>query len=529
MEDKTTPILHTAPTVERDPGTGLEERRTRAYLGGGSDRIDRQHARGKRTVRERLEMLLDPGSFCEVGLFVTHRASSFGMDRSHPAGDGVVTGTGRVDGRQVCVFGQDFTVLGGSVGEAHGRKIAHIIELAHRIGVPLIGLNDSGGARIQEGVDALAAYGEVFYQNVRASGVIPQISVILGPCAGGAVYSPAVTDFIVMVAETAHMFITGPEVIRAVTHEDVSFEELGGAVVHSEVSGVAHFAAGDEEAAIAQVRWLLSYLPQNNLDAPPHVASGDDPGRETSDLLRIVGDDPQHPYDVRAVIEVLVDDGEFLEVQGDYARNIVVGFVRLDGQSVGIVANQPEVLAGVIDINASSKAARFIRFCDAFHIPVVTLVDTPGFLPGVDQELGGIIRHGAKLLYAYAEATVPKVSLILRKAYGGAYIVMGSKHLRGDMAFAWPGAEIAVMGPEGAVAVLFKKDLEEVEGMQSRRDALIRSYRDELANPYVAASRGYVDDVIQVSESRARIIAALSVLRNKREAAPKRKHGNIPL
>jgi len=529
MEDKTTPISYTAPTVERDPGTGLEERRTRAYLGGGSDRIDRQHARGKRTVRERLEMLLDPGSFCEVGLFVTHRASSFGMDRSHPAGDGVVTGTGRVDGRQVCVFGQDFTVLGGSVGEAHGRKIAHIIELAHRIGVPLIGLNDSGGARIQEGVDALAAYGEVFYQNVRASGVIPQISVILGPCAGGAVYSPAVTDFIVMVAETAHMFITGPEVIRAVTHEDVSFEELGGAVVHSEVSGVAHFAAGDEEAAIAQVRWLLSYLPQNNLDAPPHVASGDDPGRETSDLLRIVGDDPQHPYDVRAVIEVLVDDGEFLEVQGDYARNIVVGFVRLDGQSVGIVANQPEVLAGVIDINASSKAARFIRFCDAFHIPVVTLVDTPGFLPGVDQELGGIIRHGAKLLYAYAEATVPKVSLILRKAYGGAYIVMGSKHLRGDMAFAWPGAEIAVMGPEGAVAVLFKKDLEEVEGMQSRRDALIRSYRDELANPYVAASRGYVDDVIQVSESRARIIAALSVLRNKREAAPKRKHGNIPL
>ncbi len=474
-------------------------------------------------------MLLDPGSFCEVGLFVTHRATAFGMDASHPAGDGVVTGTGQIDGRPVCVFAQDFTVFGGSVGEAHGQKIAHIIELAHRIGVPLIGLNDSGGARIQEGVDALAAYGEVFYQNVQASGVIPQISVILGPCAGGAVYSPAVTDFVVMVAETAHMFITGPEVIRAVTHEDVSFEDLGGAAVHGEVSGVAHLTASDEDAALAQVRWLLSYLPQNNLDAPPTVVSSDEPRRETPELTGIVDGDPQQPYDVRAVIRILVDDEEFLEVQGNYARNIVVGLARLDGQTAGIVANQPEVLAGVIDINASNKAARFIRFCDAFHIPVVTLVDTPGFLPGIDQEQGGIIRHGAKLLYAYAEATVPKVSLILRKAYGGAYIVMGSRHLRGDMAFAWPGAEIAVMGPEGAVAVLFRKDLEAMEGVQGRRDALVRSYRDELANPFVAASRGYVDDVIHVSESRTRIISALSLLRNKREAAPKRKHGNIPL
>ncbi|MCU0520631.1 MAG: methylmalonyl-CoA carboxyltransferase [Anaerolineae bacterium] len=507
----------------------MEERRASAREGGGPGRIERQRAQGKGTARERIEALLDPGTFAEVGMFITHRATGFGMESSYPAGDGVITGSGMIDGRPVCIFAQDFTVLGGSVGEAHGRKIARIIELAHRTGVPLIGLNDSGGARIQEGVDALAAYGEVFYQNVQASGVIPQISVIMGPCAGGAVYSPAVTDFVVMVAQTAHMFITGPEVIRAVTHEEVGFEALGGAAVHGEVSGVAHFTAKDEEAALAQVRWLLSYLPQNNLDTPPHIALGDDPCRVTAELDEIAAENHQHPYDVRAAIEILVDDGEFLEVQAGYAQNLVVGFARLDGNTVGIVANQPEVLAGVLDINASDKGARFIRFCDAFHIPLLTLVDTPGFLPGVDQEHGGIIRHGAKLLYAYAEATVPKVSLILRKAYGGAYIVMSSKHLRGDMAYAWPHAEIAVMGPEGAVRIVFKKELAQAEKPGETRDALVCSYREEAANPFIAASRGYLDDVIQPGESRARIIASFALLRAKREAAPKRKHGNIPL
>ena len=507
----------------------LEERRAEARLGGGQARIDRQHAKGKHTARERIEALLDAGTFTETGMFTTHRATGFGLEAAHPEGDGVVTGTGLIDGRPVCVFAQDFTVLGGSVGEAHGRKIARIMELANRTGVPLIGMNDSGGARIQEGVDALAAYGEIFYQNVQASGVIPQISVILGPCAGGAVYSPAITDFVVMVAGTAHMFITGPQVIRAVTHQDVDFESLGGAAVHSEVSGVAHFVARDEEAALAQVRWLLSYLPQNNLDAPPYVPTGDDLSRPTPELACIVAEDPQHPYDVRAVIEILVDDGEFLEVQPSYAQNLVIGFARMDGHPVGIVANQPEILAGVIDINASDKGARFIRFCDAFHIPLVTLVDTPGFLPGVDQEHGGVIRHGAKLLYAYAEATVPKVSLILRKAYGGAYIVMSSKHLRGDVNLAWPGAEIAVMGPEGAVNIVFRNELAVAGNPDATRAELVRSFRDDLANPYVAASRGYLDDVIQPAESRARIATALNLLRNKRESTPKRKHGNIPL
>ncbi len=511
----------------------LEQRRAEALLGGGAVRIGKQHDKGKRTARERLEALLDPGSFAEIGTFVTHRATGFDMESQHPLGDGVVTGTGEVEGRPVCVFAQDFTVLGGSVGEAHGRKIARIMEMAVRMGVPLIGLNDSGGARIQEGVDALAAYGEIFYQNVQASGVIPQISVILGPCAGGAVYSPAITDFVVMVDETAHMFVTGPQVVRAVTHEDVDFETLGGAGIHSEVSGVAHFVGKDETMALDQVRELLSYLPQNNLDAPPYLAphslsAGEQPAPT---LEGIVPEDPQYPYDVRLIIEALVDEGEFMEVHAGFARNLVVAFARMDGHPVGIVANQPEVLAGVLDIDASDKGARFVRFCDAFHIPLVTLVDTPGFLPGVEQEHGGVIRHGAKLLYAYAEATVPKVALILRKAYGGAYIVMSSKHLRNDVNFAWPNAEIAVMGPEGAVAIVFRKELAQGAPEQSsaRLAELTEHYRSELANPYIAASRGYVDDVIKPDESRKRLIQALDVLREKREATPRRKHGNIPL
>jgi propionyl-CoA carboxylase beta chain/acetyl-CoA/propionyl-CoA carboxylase carboxyl transferase subunit len=507
----------------------LEALRRDARLGGGETRIARQHAKGKRTARERIEALLDEDTFTETGMFVTHRATGFGMEDKHPPGDGVVTGTGKIDGRPVCLFAQDFTVLGGSVGAAHGEKIARLLDLAVRTGVPLIGLNDSGGARIQEGVDALAAYGEIFYRNVAASGVVPQISVILGPCAGGAVYSPAITDFVVMVEEIAHMFITGPDVIRAVTHEEVDFESLGGAGLHSSLSGVAHLTAADEDAALAQVRWLLSYLPPNNLTDPPYVPVGDDPRRATPELARAVPDHPQHPYDVRDVIDVLVDAGEFLEIQPAYAQNLVVGFARMDGHPVGIIANQPQVLAGVLDIDASDKGARFVRCCDAFHIPVVTLVDTPGFLPGVEQEHGGVIRHGAKLLYAYAEATVPKVSLILRKAYGGAYIVMSSKHLRGDVNLAWPQAEIAVMGPEGAVNIVFRRDLAGAEDADARRGELTDHYRDELANPFIAASRGYLDDVIHPSESRLRIIRALDMLRNKRHETPKRKHGNIPL
>jgi len=519
----------TAPARSETTGA-VEDRRSEARLGGGQARIDRQHAKGKRTARERVEALLDSGSFAEMGMFVTHRAQGFGMERTHPLGDGVVTGTGKIDGRPVCVFAQDFTVLGGSVGEAHGRKIAHLMDVAVKTGVPLIGLNDSGGARIQEGVDALAAYGEIFYRNVQASGVIPQISVILGPCAGGAVYSPAVTDFVVMVDELAHMFVTGPQVIEAVTHEAVDAESLGGTEVHSEVSGVAHLTAPDEAGALAQIRWLLSLLPSNNLVPAPYLPSGDDPARATPELASIVPQHPQHPYDVRAVVETLIDDGEFLEIQPGFAQNLVVGFCRMDGYPVGIVANQPEVLAGVLDIDSADKGARFIRFCDAFHIPLVSLVDTPGFLPGVDQEHGGVIRHGAKLLFAYAEATVPKVSLILRKAYGGAYIVMSSKHLHGDVNLAWPNAEIAVMGPHGAVNIIFRRELAAAgEDAVARRAELTDAYRRDLANPYVAASRGHLDDVIEPAESRAHIVRALAMLRDKREPTPKRKHGNIPL
>ncbi|HEY9087863.1 MAG TPA: acyl-CoA carboxylase subunit beta [Anaerolineaceae bacterium] len=509
--------------------TRLETLRAESRLGGGETRIAAQHAKGKRTARERIEQLLDPETFQEIGAFVQHRATGLGMEKSHPLGDGVVTGYGKVDGRLVYVFAQDFTILGGSVGLAHGQKIARLMEMAIQNGAPLIGLNDSGGARIQEGVDALAGYGDIFYRNVRASGVIPQISIILGPCAGGAVYSPAITDFVFMAEGTANMFITGPEVVRAVTHEDVDSDSLGGAHVHHTRSGVAHFTAPDEESLLAHVRELLSYLPSNNLTPPPQVTATDEPDRPTPELEDLIPEDPQQSYDVHDVIEALVDGGDFLEVQSDYARNLVIGFARLDGQVVGIVANQPEYLAGVLDINASDKGGRFIRFCDAFHIPLITLVDTPGFMPGLEQEHGGIIRHGAKMIYAYAEATVPKITLILRKAYGGAYIVMSSKHLAGDANFALPNAEIAVMGPEGAVRIVFRKELDSAADAPAQQAELTRRYREDLANPFVAAARGYLDDVIPAGEARQRLVAALESLRDKRQPTPQRKHGNIPL
>jgi acetyl-CoA carboxylase carboxyltransferase component len=507
----------------------LEARRCEAQEGGGPAQVEKQHARGKHTARERIEALLDPETFNETDMFVTHRATGFGMEKSHPYTDGVITGWGKIDGRVVYVYAQDFTILGGSLGENHGRKIAKIMDMAIKAGAPLIGLNDSGGARIQEGVNSLAAYGEIFYRNTRASGIIPQISVILGPCAGGAVYSPAITDFIFMVEKNAYMFITGPEVVKSVTHEEIDFESLGDANVHFVKSGVAHFISPDEETLLAQVRHLLSFLPANNLTPPPYIPSSDDPKRGTPELEQIVPLDPQRPYDVHDVISQLVDDGEFFEVQSGYAPNLVIGFGRMDGYPTGIVANQPDYLAGVLDINGSDKGARFIRFCDSFHIPLVTLVDTPGFMPGIEQEHGGIIRHGAKLAYAYAEATVPKVSLILRKAYGGAYIVMSSKHLQGDLNFAWPNAEIAVMGPEGAVQIVYRKELAGAENAEAARSELTRQYREELANPYIAASRGYLDDIIAPAESRERLISALESLRDKRMETLARKHGNIPL
>ncbi|MBN1956283.1 MAG: acyl-CoA carboxylase subunit beta [Anaerolineae bacterium] len=507
----------------------LEQVVVQAQQGGGPERIERQHQRGKLTARERLEVLLDPGSFCELDMFVTHRAADFGLDRQHPLGDGVVTGWGRIDGRLVYLFAQDFTVLGGSVGQAHGQKICKVLDLALENGAPLIGLNDSGGARIQEGVDALSAYGEIFYRNVLASGVIPQISVIMGPCAGGAVYSPAITDFVLMVEGTAQMFITGPDVVRAVTREEISAEELGGASLHHHTSGVAHFTAQDDRAALALVRQLLSYLPANNAEDPPHVSPVDPPDRSEASLDELVPEDPALGYDMRAVIRCVVDDGVFLEVQAGFAANLIVGFARLDGYVVGVVAQQPLVLAGVLDIDAADKGARFIRFCDSFNIPLVTLADTPGFLPGVSQEHGGIIRHGAKMIYAYAEATVPKLSVITRKAYGGAYIVMSSKHLRGDVCLAWPGAEIAVMGPEGAVNVVFRRELGSAGDPEAERARLVDEYRDTFANPYVAAARGYLDGVIRPRQTRPMLIRALRMLRDKRVRRPPRKHGNIPL
>jgi acetyl-CoA carboxylase carboxyltransferase component len=507
----------------------LRELRREAELGGGQKRIDRQHAKGKLTARERLDLLLDEGSFQELDMFVTHRCTDFGMEKNRPLGDSVVTGWGTIDGRLVYVFAQDFTVFGGSVSKVHGEKICKVMDLAMKNGAPLIGVNDSGGARIQEGVDSLWAYGEIFTRNTLASGVIPQISVIMGPCAGGAVYSPAITDFIFMVEETSHMFITGPEVIRAVTGEEVTQEALGGAAAHSVKSGVAHFMGADEPQTLAMVQRLLSFLPPNNMEDPPRLEPTDDPGRVDDTLDTLVPDDPSKPYDMRDIILRVVDNGDFMEVHEHYATNLIVGFARMDGRPVGIVAQQPKVLAGVVDINAADKGARFIRFCDCFNIPLVTFCDTPGFMPGVAQEHGGIIRHGAKMLYAYAEATVPKVAVITRKAYGGAYIVMSSKHLRGDINYAWPSAEIAVMGPEGAVNIISRKEIQEAEDPEAKRAELLGDYRDKFANPYVAASRGYIDNVIEPHETRPCVINALEMLQNKRDTNPPKKHGNIPL
>src|ERR687889_759821 len=490
---------------------------------------EKQHAKGKYTARERVEKLLDPGSFNELDTFVRHRTIEFGMQENRPWGDAVVTGHGTIDGRRVCVFSQDYTVFGGSLGEVMAEKMCKIMDLATKIGCPLIGMNDSGGARIQEGVVSLGAYGDVFLRNVRASGVVPQISLIMGPCAGGAVYSPAITDFVFMVKETSHMFITGPDVIKTVTGEEVEFEDLGGAMSHSTKSGVAHFAADDEDQCLQDARYLLSFLPQNNLESPPRVQPSDDPMRMDEELDRVVPDSPNKPYDMRDVVRLTVDDGEFLEVQEHFATNIICGFARLDGQTVGVVGNQPRSMAGVLDIDASDKAARFVRTCDAFNIPLLTLVDVPGFLPGVDQEHRGIIRHGAKLLYAYCEATVPKVTIITRKAYGGAYDVMSSKHVRGDMNFAWPTAEIAVMGVEGAVNIIFRDRIAAADDADAERARLVAEYEDRFANPYIAAARGYVDEVILPSETRARVAGALAMLENKRQSVPPKKHGNIPL
>jgi acetyl-CoA carboxylase carboxyltransferase component len=507
----------------------LNRMREQAQMGGGQARIDKQHAKGKLTARERLEKLLDPGTFREIDPFVTHRATSFGLEEKKFLGDSVVTGWGTVGGRQVYVFAQDFTVVGGSLSEVHAEKICKVMDLAMKNGAPVIGLDDSGGARIQEGVTSLAGYGYIFLRNVMASGVVPQVSVILGPCAGGAVYSPAITDFVFMVRDTSHMFITGPDVVKAVTREEVSFEELGGAMTHNSKSGVAHFAAQDEEHCLGLVRQLLTYIPQNNLEDPPFFPTADPEDRLDEELQAIVPDNPNKPYDAKDIIRRVVDDGHFFEVHEHFAQNIVVGFARFGGFSVGIVANQPMVLAGALDIDASNKAARFVRFCDAFNIPLVTFTDVPGYMPGLDQEHGGIIRNGAKLIWAYAEATVPKVTVITRKAYGGAYIVMSSKHLRGDVNYAWPTAEVAVMGPEGAVNVVFRKQVAEAKDPEAKRQELVEEYREEFANPYVAAARGYVDDVIEPAETRPRIIEALKMLQNKRDTNPPKKHGNIPL
>jgi propionyl-CoA carboxylase beta chain len=503
--------------------------REQAKLGGGQRRVDAQHAKGKLTARERLELLLDPGSFRELDMFVTHRTVGFGIEEKKFLGDSAVTGWGTIEGRLVYVFSQDFTVFGGSLGEVHAEKVCKIMDLAMKNGAPVIGLNDSGGARIQEGVVSLGAYAYIFLRNVLASGVVPQISAIMGPCAGGAVYSPAMTDFILMVKGTSFMHITGPGVIKAVTREEVTSEELGGAMVHNTKSGVAHFAAEDEEDCIFLVKKLLSFVPQNNMEDPPFVPTNDPSDRMDEALDSIVPDSPTKAYDMKDVIRRVVDNGDFFEVHEHWAQNIVVGFARLGGFSVGIVGQQPAVMAGVLDIDSSTKGARFVRFCDCFNIPIITFEDVPGFLPGVAQEHGGIIRNGAKLLYAYCEATVPKITIITRKAYGGAYDVMSSKHIRGDISYAWPAAEIAVMGPDGAVNIIFRKEIAAAEDPEAERARLVQEYRDQFANPYVAAARGYIDDVIEPRETRPRLIEALKMLQNKRDSNPPKKHGNIPL
>ena len=507
----------------------LRDKKAQSRQGGGHDRILKQHEKGRLTARERLDLLLDKGSFREVDAFIEHRTTDFGMDQNKIMGDSVITGWGTIENRLVYVFSQDFTVFGGSLGEVHAEKVVKIMDMALRNGAPIIGINDSGGARIQEGVVSLGGYADIFLRNTLSSGVIPQISVIMGPCAGGAVYSPAMTDFIFMVRGSSFMFITGPEVVKTVTHEEVTFEELGGADVHAERSGVCHVVADTEANTLFLVRKLLSYLPQNNMEDPPFLPTDDSPLRRESALDSIIPDDPSKPYNIKDVICFLVDDAEFYEIQEAYAQNIVVGFSRLGGHTVGIVANQPAFLAGVLDIDSSEKAGRFVRFCDSFNIPILTFVDVPGFLPGLEQEHGGIIRSGAKLLYAYCEATVPKITLITRKAYGGAYDVMSSKHIRGDINLAWPSSEIAVMGSEGAVNIIFRKELAKAKDPEKKRAELVEEYRNKFANPYIAASRGYIDDVIEPSTTRARLINALEMLNNKRDKNPPKKHGNIPL
>ncbi len=507
----------------------LEQLNARALMGGGEARIERQHQAGKLTARERIELLVDPGSFAELDRFVVHRCADFGMEAQKIPGDGVVTGYGKVGGRLVFLFAQDFTVFGGSLSGAFAAKICKVMDLAMKNGAPFVGLNDGAGARIQEGVVSLGGYGEVFTRNVLASGVIPQISAIMGPCAGGAVYSPAMTDFIVMVKNTSNMFITGPDVIKTVTHEEVTPEELGGAIAHASKSGVADFAAASEEEAIALIRNLLSFLPQNNLEDPPVVATEDPPDRQDPALRNLVPDNPNRPYDIKELIKLVVDDENFLEVHPLFGKNMVVGFGRFGGRSVGIVANQPSHRAGVLDIDASRKGARFVRFCDAFNLPIITFVDVPGFLPGVDQEHGGIITHGSKLLYAYCEATVPRVTIITRKAYGGAYVVMSSKHTRADVNFAFPTAEIAVMGPDGAVNIVFRKELAEAADAAARRGELEADYREKFANPFKAAELGYIDEVIRPEETRQKIIHSLEMLAQKRDQNPPKKHGNIPM
>lgn len=507
----------------------LYERKEMLQAGGGAEKIEKQHELGRLTARERLDRLFDDNSFVEVDSFVETRAIDFDMQKKKAPGDGVVTGYGTIDGRPVFVSSQDFTVIGGSLGEAHARKITKVMDMAMKVGAPFISINDSGGARIEEGIDALSGYGEIFYRNTSASGVIPQISVIMGPCAGGAVYSPAITDFVFMVDKTSYMFITGPQVIKSVTGEDVTFETLGGSQVHNAKSGVAHFRSANEEECIKEIRRLISFLPDNNLSDAPVLIADDDLNRIDESLLSIVPDHSNKPYDVKNIITKVLDNGDFLEVQKYFAMNIVVGFGRLNGRTVGIIANQPKVMAGVLDVDSADKAARFIRFCDCFNIPVITFTDTAGYLPGTGQEYNGVIRHGAKLLYAFSEATVPKIDVIIRKAYGGAYIAMNSKHLGADVVFAWPSAEIAVMGPDGAANIIFRKEIAAAEDPVAVRDQKIEEYRSKFSNPYIAAARGYVDDVIDPSTTRSRLINALEMLAGKRENRPAKKHGNIPL
>jgi propionyl-CoA carboxylase beta chain len=507
----------------------LEKMRAEAALGGGQKRIDAQHDKGKLTARERVELLVDANSFEEFDMFVTHRSKDFGLEKQQILGDGVVTGCGKINGRLVYLFSQDFTVLGGSLSEAHAEKICKIMDMAMKVGAPVIGLNDSGGARIQEGVVSLGGYADIFLRNTLASGVVPQISAILGPCAGGAVYSPAITDFVLMTKGTSYMFVTGPNVVKTVTHEQVTSEELGGAMVHASRSGVAHFACENEADAIEKVKRLLNYIPQNNCEDPPWADCIDPLDREEDALNRIVPENPNQPYDIKDVINDVVDKGSFLEIHADFAPNIVVGFAHLGGRSIGIIANQPAVMAGVLDINSSQKGGRFIRFCDAFNIPILTFEDVPGFMPGVDQEHGGIIKNGAKLLYAYCEATVPKITVITRKAYGGAYDVMNSKHVRGDMNYAWPTAEIAVMGPKGAVEIIFRKSIADAKDSEGEVQRLTDDYREKFANPFIAAGRGYVDDIIEPKTTRPRLIRAFEMLETKKDSNPPKKHGNIPL